>query len=173
MGGLPCLFKYLPSVDVPDWPAGPCSANKPVGWWLSVEDGWERWSHVAQFRTERVRWRRQVTFTPDARVTMFGTGTVEFAAFSERYCATPDWAEELGWSHVAYPDWARVAADMDVLILSPWDRPRGSRPYRWDFNWDVPSGVVLNPDVAVFGPAEQRPVPDAATVERWASGAAV
>jgi hypothetical protein len=104
---------------------------------------------------------------------MFGTGTVEFAAFSDRYCSTPDWAEELGWSHVADPDWVRVAADMDVLVLSPWDRPRGSRPYRWDFNWDVPSGVVLNPDVAVFGPAEQRPVPDAATVERWASGAAV
>jgi len=163
--GLPRLYKYLSSADVPDWPTGPCSANKPVGWWLSVEDAWERWSHAEQFRTERVRWRRQVTFTPDARVTMFATGTVEFAEFTDRYCRTSD--PKLSESD---PDWPRVAADMDVLVLSPWDLPRGSRPYRWDFNWDVPSGVVLNPRVAVFGPAEQRPVPDAATVERWAGG---
>ena len=173
MGGLPRLFKYLPTADPPVWPSQPCSWNKPVGWWLSVEDAWERRSYASDFRVERVRWRRPVTFTPDARVTVFGAGTVEHAAFSDRYCVTPDWAEELGWSHVADPEWDRVAADMDVLILSPWDRPRGSRPYRWDANWDVPSGVVLTPDVALFGPAERRPAPDAATVELWASGAAV
>ncbi len=145
MGGLPRLFKYLPTADPPVWPSQPCSWNKPVGWWLSVEDAWERWSYASDFRVERVRWRRPVTFTPDARVTMFSAGTVEHAAFSDRYCVTPDWAEELGWSHVADPEWDRVAADMDVLILSPWDRPRGSRPYRWDANWDVPSGGCAHP----------------------------
>ena len=112
---MPPLFKYLPSPDLPAWPPPLCGFDKPLGWWLSVDDAWEMWCHEMEFRLERVAWRRPVKLTPDARVTMFSNRSPQFKAFTDRYQG-PDRRHRV-------PDWKQVATDMDVLILFPWERP--------------------------------------------------
>lgn len=121
MDGLPSLFKYLPSADRPDWPLGPCSDNKPVGWWLSVEDAGPT---RPGSEPNGCGGEDPVTLTPDARVAMFASISVEHAAFGDRYCAIPDWAERFGWSHVADPEWdlAGVVPNPDVAVLGPAGR---------------------------------------------------
>ena len=85
MTPVPALFKYLPSPKVPEFPTLPCSVGKPVGWWLSVGDAWERWCHTRGFRLERVGWRRPVEFTRDTRVVVLGSRSPAFDEFTEKY----------------------------------------------------------------------------------------
>ena len=145
---IPALYKYSTSPDIPVWPTRKRGPAKPVALWLSVEDAWERWCYRENIFLDRVAWRRQVTIRPDARVALIDNQSAAFDGFTDRY-ADPDEDE------FRVPDWPRVATDLDVLILWPWEWPQASH-YRWDQAWDCPSGVVFTPDAVLFGGPEER-----------------
>lgn len=158
MTPMPALFKYLPSPQIPEFPTVPCSVGKPVGWWLSVGDAWERWCHTRGFRLERVEWRRPVDFTSNARIVVLDSPSPAFDEFTDKY-GVPLFDPAVtgpSFRRVVFPDWDQVTADIDVLVLWPWEPPtRGDRHRRWDIHWDVPSGVALNPATVRWGPPEQ------------------
>ena len=145
---MPTLYKYLTSPDIPGWPTRKRGVSKPVGLWLSVGDAWERWCMRENIFLDRVAWRRPVTIRHDARVLVMNNLSAEFEDFTQRYA---DPADEF-----RVPVWDRVASDLDILVLWPWEWPVVSDHYRWDQAWDCPSGVVLRPGMISYGSAEAR-----------------
>ena len=145
---LPSLYKYSQSSDIPTWPTRKAGVAKPVAQWLSVEDAWERWCRRESVFSERVAWRRAVSFTADARIKVIDNLSLDFDSFTDRYADPAD-------VEFRVPCWEQVAADLDVLLLWPWQRPP-LRRYRWDLTWDCPSGVVFTPEVISYGPPEDR-----------------
>ena len=151
----PAVYEYSSTADIPAWPTRKRGPSKQVALWLSVGDAWERWCRRENIFLDSVAWRRQMTFQPGARVSVLDNMSPEFDAFTGRYA---DPADEF-----RIPAWDRVASDLDVLILWPWEWPRADH-YRWDQAWDCASGVVFSPDAISYGPP--RPVSSVSSVLR-------
>lgn len=114
---------------------------KPVGFWYSVEGGWEGWC-----REERPDWlegRNEFEVILGDERMVFVRTVAEMDEFHERFKAGGSFhsyeADQLRWD--------AVAAEYDGIEVAPylWDRRLYGGASRWYYGWDCASGCIWRP----------------------------
>ena len=118
-------------------------SDKPLAkrLWVSDEDayGWSAWALDNEYRTESLAYAHEVILRPGARILVLDSPEA-IAACDARYGKLQ--SNEFGrWLRL---NWKAIAADYDVVIAYPNNRPSSS-DHHWLETWDCASGVVLDP----------------------------
>lgn len=115
-------------------------AFKPVGLWVSVEDGqgWAEWCSESNFDGG---WSHvyRITLSPNANVLHVATAE-ELDRFHLEYAGNPH-----GLRGFSYIDWRRVAAAHDGIIIAPYQWSRRLLGPTWYYGWDCSSGCIWRP----------------------------
>lgn len=105
---------------------------KPSGFWVSVEDDWERWCKQEDFGVQSLKYKHKVKLTDNAKIYLI-SNPGELATFTARYGNGP----------YGTIFWERVAIDYDGIIIAPYLWPCRLE-YSWYYPWDVASGCIWN-----------------------------
>lgn len=121
--------------------------DKPTGFWVSVQgpDDWYEWCTREEFCVSDLSNEYDVTLAPGANVLRIDNlGDLEDLTY--RYPAlTAEWRRSSVWADERYPDWPRIAAEFDGIIIAPYQWAARLDLF-WYYAWDCASGCIWNLD---------------------------
>lgn len=136
--------------------AGP---GKPFGFWVSDEGrnsvkSWKRWCIEQNFSKWSLRYKHEVTLSPDAKI-LYLRSHEDIDAFGKKYADNNSPEQQAidevaakhhfsGGRHIITIDWKRVAKKYHGIIITPyiWSQRLGDN--YWYHGWDCASGVIWN-----------------------------
>lgn len=122
--------------------AGP--SFKPIGLWVSVDeggDGWADWCRSEGFRPSNLRHVHNVNLWRDARIMHLRTA-VDLDDFTNLYGERLSFGEDVSYAPL-WIRWDRVAEEYAGIIIAPyqWSRRLDDRA-PWYYSWDCASGCI-------------------------------
>lgn len=117
-------------------------APKPIGFWYSVDEDWERWCHDENFGAKDYAHQFSVDLG-DTNILRLTT-IKEIYEFGVKY-RPPLLEDEPRGLHLdhMYIDWTRVAEEYDGIEIAPYQYPIRLEPeFMWYYGWDCASGCI-------------------------------
>lgn len=120
--------------------------GKPHGFWVSVEDDWERWCREEHYHLERLRYRTQIILAEDAEI-LYITTAEELDEFTDKY------RKEKHIVSTDEIDWNRVREEYQGIVIAPyiWSRRLS---LMWYYTWDCASGCIWDVSIIKIGEVE-------------------
>jgi hypothetical protein len=140
---------------------------KPNGLWFDVNADWKRWCEAAEFGSENLRYRHDVTIL-DASQILFLKSARQIDAFTRKFgqdvschiqplqkaealdsCANDygqNFFNDIQKAFSNYIMWGEVAEKYSGIIINPYSRSR-SQTYLWYWGWNCASGCVWDTSI--------------------------
>ena len=115
---------------------------KPKGLWVTTEDeyNWKWWCEQEEFELGNLAIATEILLIDEPNLLVIKTA-YELDAFHQEY--SDPMIPEL--SYYKYPDWHRIAAKYDGIVITPYLWKRRLDPNTpWYYAWDCASGCLWN-----------------------------